>query len=60
MIRPFDYYRTTWQTMLRAQAEPVLPGGGALLLAEHPEDAQPVAGLFLFRYGTARLVFLRR
>ena len=51
LIRPFDYYRTTWQTMLRAQAEPDNPAGGALLLAEHPEDTQPVAGLFLFRYG---------
>lgn len=51
LIRPFSYYRTTWETMVRAQAEAGNPAGGALLLAEHPDDVQPVAGLFLMRYG---------
>ncbi len=51
LIRPFSYYRTTWQTFLNAQAEPANPAGGALLLAWHPDDAQPVAGIFLMRYG---------
>lgn len=50
LIRPFDYYVQTWRTFLQAQAEPHNPAGGALLLAEHPEEAGPVAGLFLFRY----------
>src|SRR5690606_10258383 len=36
LIRPFDYYRTTWTTFLRAEAVPENPAGGALLLAEHP------------------------
>lgn len=49
LIRPFDYYRTTWQTFLRAQATPGSPIGGALLLAEHPEENEPLAGLFLMR-----------
>lgn len=51
LIRPFDYYRTTWETFLTAQAEPANPAGGALLLAEHAEEQEPLAGLFLFRYG---------
>jgi lipid II:glycine glycyltransferase (peptidoglycan interpeptide bridge formation enzyme) len=51
LIRPFDYYRLTWQTFLDAQAQPGNPAGGALLLAEHADEAAPVAGLFLFRYG---------
>jgi peptidoglycan pentaglycine glycine transferase (the first glycine) len=51
LIRPFAYYRTTWATLLDAQATAANPAGGALLLAEHPDEPAPVAGLFLFRYG---------
>jgi peptidoglycan pentaglycine glycine transferase (the first glycine) len=51
LTRPFDYYRTTWETFLAAQHDPANPAGGALLLAEHPADPQPVAGLFLLKYG---------
>jgi lipid II:glycine glycyltransferase (peptidoglycan interpeptide bridge formation enzyme) len=57
LIRPFDYYAQTWRAFLQAQAEPGNPAGGALLLAEHPEEAEPVAGLFLFRYGTRTWYF---
>ncbi len=57
LIRPFDYYRLTWETFLRAQAEPENPAGGALLLAEHPEEAAPVAGLFLLKYGATAWYF---
>lgn len=49
LIRPYDYYRTTWQTFLDAQQEANSPTGGALLLAEHPEEATPLAGIFLMR-----------
>jgi len=51
LIRPYDYYRTTWETFLQAQADVANPAGGALLLAEHAEESAPIAGLFLFRYG---------
>ncbi len=51
LIRPFAYYRTTWETFLAAQTDASNPAGGALLLAEHPEEQEPMAGLFLFRYG---------
>jgi peptidoglycan pentaglycine glycine transferase (the first glycine) len=51
LVRPFNYYKTTWETMLAAQSEAQNPAGGALLLAEHAEEEKPVAGLFLFRYG---------
>jgi lipid II:glycine glycyltransferase (peptidoglycan interpeptide bridge formation enzyme) len=51
LIRPYDYYHTTWQTFLEAQTEPENPAGGALLLAEHPDDPQPLAGVFLLKYG---------
>jgi peptidoglycan pentaglycine glycine transferase (the first glycine) len=51
LVRPFDYYKATWETMLAAQSEAQNPAGGALLLAEHAEEGKPVAGLFLFRYG---------
>ena len=51
MIRPFAYYQTTWQSYLAAQGEPGNPAGGALLLAEHDDDPNPVAGIFLLRYG---------
>ncbi len=51
LIRPFDYYRTTWETFLAADADADNPAGGTLLLAEHAEETAPVAGIFLFRYG---------
>ena len=51
LIRPLDYYRTTWETFLAAQGDGGNPAGGALLLAEHAEEGEPLAGLFLFRYG---------
>ncbi len=51
LIRPFDYYRTTWQTFLNAQEKAENPAGGALLLAEHDDENAPIAGLFLLRYG---------
>ena len=51
LTRPLSYYRTAWETFLRAEAGATNPAGGALLLAEHDDDAGPVAGLFLFRYG---------
>ncbi|MBK8797310.1 MAG: peptidoglycan bridge formation glycyltransferase FemA/FemB family protein [Anaerolineales bacterium] len=57
LIRPPDYYLTTWKTFLRAQVAPDNPAGGALLLAEHPDDPQPVAGLFLLRYGATAWYF---
>ncbi|HHY58603.1 MAG TPA: peptidoglycan bridge formation glycyltransferase FemA/FemB family protein [Chloroflexi bacterium] len=57
LIRPQDYYLTTWQRFLQAQAEADNPAGGALLLAEHPDDPQPVAGLFLLRYGATAWYF---
>ena len=51
LIRPYAYYAATWQTLLAAQQDPANPAGGALLLAEHADEAGPVAGLFLMRYG---------
>ncbi len=53
LIRPYAYYQLTWQRFLQAQAEPNNPAGGALLLAEHPDDPQPLAGILLLRYGTS-------
>ncbi len=57
LIRPAAYYRTAWRAFLAAQREPGNPAGGALLLAEHPDDAEPVAGLFLLRYGATAWYF---
>ncbi len=57
LIRPFEYYRTTWATMLDAQADAANPAGGALLLAEHADEPTPVAGLFLMRYGARAWYF---
>ncbi|MCB0067649.1 MAG: peptidoglycan bridge formation glycyltransferase FemA/FemB family protein, partial [Caldilineaceae bacterium] len=57
LVRPFDYYRTTWETFLHAEAAPDNPAGGALLLAEHGDEDAPLAGLFLFRYGTRSWYF---
>lgn len=57
LIRPPAYYLATWKTFLRAQNMPDNPAGGALLLAEHPDDPQPLAGLFLLRYGATTWYF---
>jgi lipid II:glycine glycyltransferase (peptidoglycan interpeptide bridge formation enzyme) len=57
LIRPPDYYLATWRTFLRAQGQADNPAGGALLLASHPDDPQPVAGLFLMRYGATAWYF---
>jgi lipid II:glycine glycyltransferase (peptidoglycan interpeptide bridge formation enzyme) len=51
LIRPYNYYASTWRTFLRSQEEADNPAGGVLLLAEHADDPQPLAGLFLLRYG---------
>ncbi len=51
LTRPFAYYRAAWETFLRAEDDAANPAGGALLLAEHSEETEPVAGLFVFRYG---------
>jgi lipid II:glycine glycyltransferase (peptidoglycan interpeptide bridge formation enzyme) len=55
LIRPYEYYAATWQTFLRAETQAGdaggNPAGGVLLLAEHADDALPLAGIFLFRYG---------
>lgn len=50
-IRPFDYYKTVWRTFWRAQQDLDNASGGVLLLAEHPDEGQPLAGVFLMRYG---------
>ncbi len=50
LIRPFDYYRTTWQRFLDAQSQLGNPAGGVLLLAEHVEETLPIAGVFLMRH----------
>lgn len=57
LIRPFAYYRQTWERFLVAQEEAENPAGGALLLAEHGEESAPVAGLFLLRYGARAWYF---
>ena len=51
LIRPFAYYRTTWESYLAAEQDKANPAGGVLLLAEHAEESAPVAGVFLMRYG---------
>jgi len=51
LVRPFAYYRHTWETFLQAEADRENPTGGTLLLAEHSDETEPLAGLFLFRYG---------
>lgn len=57
LIRPPAYYLTTWESFLRAQEEADNPAGGALLLATHADDPQPVAGLILLRYGATTWYF---
>lgn len=49
-IRPYAYYALIWQRYLKAQKERDNPAGGALFLATHEEEAEPLAGLFLLRY----------
>ena len=51
LIRPFSYYAGAWEMMLVAQCESTNPAGGTLLLAQHEEETDPVAGLFLMKYG---------
>jgi lipid II:glycine glycyltransferase (peptidoglycan interpeptide bridge formation enzyme) len=50
LIRPYSYYQTTWERFLAAEQEGANPAGGALLLAEHVDEAKPLAGIFLLRY----------
>lgn len=57
LIRPFAYYQAAWRAFLRAQAVAENPAGGALLLAEHPDETGPVAALFLLRYGPTAWYF---
>ena len=57
LIRPFAYYADVWRTFLAAQEDAENPAGGALLLAEHPEESAPVAGIFLLRYGQTAWYF---
>lgn len=57
LVRPESYYHTTWQRFLTAQADASNPAGGALLLAEHSDETQPLAGLFLLRYGPTAWYF---
>ena len=57
LVRPESYYRTTWQSFLAAQADRSNQAGGALLLAEHPDETVPVAALFLLRYGATAWYF---
>lgn len=57
LIRPFAYYNPLWRTFLKMQQDEGRRTGGALLLAEHPDESQPVAGLFLLRYGHRTLYF---
>ena len=57
LIRPFAYYNPLWCTFLKMQQGEGTRTGGALLLAEHPDESQPIAGLFLLRYGRQTLYF---
>lgn len=57
LIRPYSYYKAVWETFMQAQDEPANPAGGALLLAEHADETQPLAGLFLLRYGDVTWYF---
>jgi lipid II:glycine glycyltransferase (peptidoglycan interpeptide bridge formation enzyme) len=51
LIRPFAYYQTTWESYLAAEQEESNPAGAALLLAEHGDEAKPLAGIFVMHYG---------
>lgn len=51
LVRPFAYYESVCSRFLAAQEEAENPAGGALFLAEHPEESSPVAAIFVARYG---------
>ncbi len=57
LIRPFAYYESLWRMFLKMQEDEGTLSGGALLLAEHPQESQPVAGLFLLRHGCQTIYF---
>lgn len=66
LIRPFAYYDRLWRTFLAAQAnaeqadgqaDGQTATGGALLLAQHPQESAPVAGIFLLRHGPQAVYF---
>ena len=57
LIRPFAYYDALWRKFLEAQGDDGTRTGGSLLLAEHPQEELPVAGLFLLRHGRQALYF---
>lgn len=57
LIRPFAYYHALWRMFLERQQSEGSRTGGVLLLAEHPEESQPVAGLFLLRHGRQAIYF---
>lgn len=57
LIRPFAYYDELWRGFLSEQEDGETSTGGALLLAEHPQEALPVAGLFLLRHGPRAVYF---
>ena len=57
LIRPFAYYDALWRVFLEAQGVGGTRTGGTLLLAEHPQEESPVAGLFLLRHGRQTLYF---
>lgn len=57
LIRPFAYYDGLWRKFLAMQGAEGRRTGGALLLAEHPQEDEAVAGLFLLRHGGQALYF---
>ncbi len=57
LIRPFAYYEALWRTFLESQENGTARTGGTLLLAEHPQEELPVAGLFLLRHGCRTIYF---
>ncbi len=57
LIRPFAYYDALWRMFLERQRTGGTRTGGALLLAEHPQESQPVAGLFLLRHARQTIYF---
>ena len=57
LIRPRAYYLQAWRRYLQVERNPENPAGGALLLAEHPDETRPLAALFLMRHGTCNWYF---
>ena len=57
LIRPFAYYDALWRIFLESQENGRARTGGTLLLAEHPQEELPVAGLFLLRDGCRTIYF---